>query len=109
MFKKKYPRVARVPRGPFDSLLTFRGLLLGMMGICVLGSAVAVVTTKHLNRNLHIQLQKLQQEQDALHVEWSRLLLEQGTLGSDARVEQIAREKLGMTLPKPEQIKVIRP
>jgi cell division protein FtsL len=109
MFKKKQPKIIRMPRGPLDSLLTFQGFLLGFIVICVLGSAMAVVTTKHLNRSLHIQLQKLQQARDTLHVEWSRLLLEQGALGSDARVEKIAREQLGMTLPKSDQIRVIRP
>lgn len=75
----------------------------------VLGSALGVVFTQHFHRSLHIQLQMLQKSKDKLHEEWTRLLLEQGTLGSDLRVEQIAREKLGMTIPNPNQMVVIRP
>lgn len=84
-------------------------LMLGLLVFLILISALGVVATKHFNRSLHIQLQRLQNSKDKLHVEWTQLLLEQGTLGSDVRVEQIAREKLGMITPVPSQMVVIRP
>lgn len=82
---------------------------LGLLIFLVLSTAMGVVYTKHFNRSLHIQLQQLQDTKDKLHVEWTQLLLEQGTLGSDVRVEQIARDKLEMIVPVPSQMVVIRP
>ena len=101
--------VNRLPRGPLNPLFSFKVLFISFFMLCVLGSAMGVVYTKHLNRKLHIELQQLQQSRDSLHVEWSKLLLEQGTLGSDVRVEQVAREQLDMVLPKHDEIMVIRP
>lgn len=86
----------------WDSKLIFLSFLL-------LISALGVVYTKYLNRHLHIQLESLQHERDHLHVEWTQLLLEQGTLASDLRVEKIAREKLGMFVPSNKDIMVIQP
>ncbi len=90
---------------------SFNRQLLGLLllGGLVLSSAIGVVYIKHLNRSLHIQLQQLQGFRDKLHIEWTQLLLEQGTLGSDVRVEKIAREQMGMIIPSSNQIIVIKP
>jgi cell division protein FtsL len=80
-----------------------------LLGALVLGSALGVVYSKHLYRSRHIQLQQLQNTRDKLHVEWTQLLLEQGTLGSDVQVEKIAREQLGMIMLSPKQMVVIKP
>jgi cell division protein FtsL len=86
------------------------GMLKGLsLSVLVLSSAIAVVYIQYLNRNLHIQLQQLQESRDRLHIEWTQLLLEQGTLGSDIRVEKIAREHLDMLLPSPNKVLVIKP
>lgn len=70
-------------------------------------SALSVVYHKHQSRQLFTKLQSLQQEIDALQVEWSQLLLEQGTWAADARVERLARDRLQMTLPEPNEVLVI--
>ena len=79
------------------------------LSLLVLSSALGVVYTKYLNRNLHIQLEALQHSRDNLHVEWTQQLLEQGTLASDLRVEKIARETLKMIVPLNKEILVIQP
>jgi len=83
-------------------------LLLVLLGMCI-GSAVGVVYTKHLNRKLFAQLQLEQHQQDALHIEWSQLLLEQGAFASNARVERLARETLRMQVPETKDMKVLAP
>lgn len=103
------PKIPYQPLSPLDPLFSFTQILVMLLMIGVLGSAIAVVYTQHLNRSLHIQLQHLHEMRDALHVEWSQLLLEQGTYGSDVRVEKVAQDTLKMKLPTPEQIRVIRP
>lgn len=75
----------------------------------LLVSAVGVVYIKHTSRSEFVALQKLERERDALNEEWSRLLLEQSTWASPARVEQQARTRLDMTVPGAEDTVVIRP
>lgn len=99
----------RMPLGPLDTLFTLPQILVVLLMISVLGSAIAIVYTQHLNRSLHIQLQRQDDIRDTLHIEWSQLLLEQATYGSDLRVERVAQQRLNMITPKSEQIMVIHP
>lgn len=94
---------------PIIELFQKRDLKIMFLSLLVLSSALGVVYTKYLNRNLHIQLEQLQIARDNLHVEWTQLLLEQGTLASDVRVEKIAKEKLGMVMPASKEIVVVQP
>lgn len=70
----------------------------------VLLSALAAVSTNHRARKLVTEYEREQQRMRALEVEWGQLQLEQSTWASHARIEQIARDKLGMRAPKPGQI-----
>jgi cell division protein FtsL len=70
-------------------------------------SAMAVVELRHESRVLYAQLQKLQQERDALNVEWGQLLLEEGAWAQHRRIESVARAQLGMELPNPQQVHVV--
>ena len=74
------------------------------LGFVVVGSAIIVVETKHENRTLVHELEQLRQEKARLETEWSQLQLEEATLAQHGRVEQIARDKLGMTEPRDTQI-----
>jgi cell division protein FtsL len=84
-----------------------RFFLLILLGHLLFISAMAVVYQKHRSRQLFIELQSLQREIEFLQVEWSQLLLEQGTWASDARVERLARSQLQMVLPEADQVIVI--
>jgi cell division protein FtsL len=57
-----------------------------------------------VNRKIHAQLESLDKVALNLKHEKSKLLLEKASFLADARVEQIAREKLGMELPKKTEI-----
>jgi len=78
-------------------------LLSGLI-LAVVLSAVAVVYSKHQSRKLFVELQALYQQIDELDIEWGRLQLEQSTWSSHGRIEEIARKKLNMTLPKANDI-----
>lgn len=78
-------------------------LLSGLLFI----SAIGVVYQKHQSRQLFTKLQYLQQEIESLQVEWSQLLLEQGTWAADSRVVRHGKESLKMTLPEPNEVVVI--
>jgi len=74
----------------------------------VMVSALAVVYVKYDARLMFHQLQKELREKDRLGVEWSRLQLEQNTWSSNSRIEKLARTKLNLQAPKPEQVVYIK-
>lgn len=84
-------------------------LFITLLTCAVLGSGVGVAYTQHSNRQLFIQLQKLQAERDDLEVEWELLRLEQSTLVTDAAVEDVARTRLNMLTPDPATVLYILP
>lgn len=84
-------------------------LLIMLLACAVLGSGVGVAHTQHTNRQLFIQLQKLQTERDDLEVEWELLRLEQSTLVTDAAIENVARTRLNMLTPDPGAVLYIAP
>ena len=84
-------------------------LLIVVLAGAVLGSGVGVVYTQHANRQLFIQLQKLQAERDDIEIEWESLQLEQSTLVTDAVVEEMARKRLKMLIPDPGEVLYIAP
>ncbi len=83
--------------------------LVALLGLAVLGSALAVVYAKFQSRSLFAELQALRKVQDKMDVEWGQLQLEQSTWATHGRVESAARKRLGMVLPEPHQVVVVRP
>lgn len=76
--------------------------------ILMLVSALAVVYTINLHRMTCSQLQLAEQQAHQLQLQWGQLLLEQASLATPARVEQLATEKLHMVLPLNKQAFVLR-
>ncbi|HHJ17091.1 MAG TPA: cell division protein FtsL [Gammaproteobacteria bacterium] len=64
---------------------------------------------KHQSRKLFIELQALESERDAMNVEWGQLQLEQSTHTTHGKVEEAARKRLGMKIPGPQQVMILRP
>ena len=89
--------------------MTSQILLVGVLASAVLGSGLGVVHIQHTNRQLFIELQKLQKERDHLEIEWELLRLEQSTLVTDAAVENVARTRLNMLIPNPNEVFYITP
>jgi len=74
----------------------------------VVASALGLVYVKYDARLKFNQLQKELREQDRLGVEWSRLQLEHNTWGSNNRIQNLARVKLKLQAPTPEQTVYIK-
>ncbi len=70
--------------------------------------ALSVVTARHQARKLFVALQAEQAHARALEVEWGQLQLEISTWLMHNRVEEVARGRLGMTIPGPRHIHVLR-
>jgi cell division protein FtsL len=79
-----------------------------LLMIAVAGSAIGVVYTKYVSRKLFVELQGLRAERDVIDIEWNRLQLELGAWANHARIEQAAREQLGMRVPRADEIVVVR-
>lgn len=85
------------------------GVLLLVLFICILVSAVAVSYSAHWNRQLLNELYGEMNMRDKHQAEWGRLILEQGTWTAHNRIEVLAREQLNMHIPKPADVKMVRP
>jgi len=91
-----------------DSVVNWQLPLLVVLFVAVIFVAIKTVVHRHESRMQFMQLQVLEKERDKLSAQWSRLKLEQGTLLNQVRVEQDARWKLGMKMPKTSEIQMIR-
>lgn len=87
--------------------MSWRLIALGALALAVMATAVAAVYAKHHSRTLFVELSRLNRERDALNIEWGRLQLEQSTWATHGRIEQVARERLGMVLPEAEQTEIV--
>tara|TARA_B100001142_G_C14105429_1_gene566943 strand:- start:467 stop:730 length:264 start_codon:yes stop_codon:yes gene_type:complete len=74
------------------------------LAICVFASALALVTKREETRNFSKQLEKVESQRRVLKQDWARLILRQSNLASHSRVEQVARDALGMKLPEPKTV-----
>lgn len=66
--------------------------------------ALSVVNANHQARKLFVALGAEQKHMRDLETEWGQLQLEQSTWAAHIRVENLAREKLGMRRPAPGEI-----
>ncbi|NRP10222.1 Cell division protein FtsL [Marinobacterium sp. xm-a-121] len=69
-------------------------------------SALAVIYTAYDYRRLFNQHQVLVRQSDELRIEWGQLLLEQSAWGANNRVEVLAEQRLGMKMPKANEIRL---
>jgi cell division protein FtsL len=78
-------------------------VLLAVLVAC----ALSLVTSRHQARKLFVDLEREQARARAYETEYGQLQLEQSTWAMPARVEKIARERLGMQMPGSARVEVI--
>jgi len=76
--------------------------------LLILISALAVVRSTHICRQLYAQLQTLESAQWSLQENYGRLVLEQSTWASHYRVEKVARADLDMQAPDLQRFRVVQ-
>jgi cell division protein FtsL len=76
--------------------------------IAMMVSAIAVVWTRHQSRVLFVQLTQLQEQRDELNIEYGQLELEQATWAEPRRIDDEARTKLGMFMPRPQDVQLVQ-
>lgn len=83
-------------------------LVIVLLLVANLFSALAVVRSRHGNRTEFVELQQLESRRDELEVEWGQLQLEQSAWATHGRIEQVARKELDMTIPRGEDVVVLK-
>jgi cell division protein FtsL len=75
--------------------------------LAMLTTALSIVYVTDMTRGLHATYQQSLLERDHLHVQWDKLLLEKSTWMTQARVQQVAEDKLGMAFPDNKSVIVV--
>jgi cell division protein FtsL len=78
-----------------------------VLAAAVTASGVWVTGAKHRARQLFVELEELNREQDRLQIDWWRLQIEQSTWATHSRIESLARERLQLTNPSDEQLVLV--
>ena len=79
-----------------------------ILALLITASLFGIVAARQNTRSQFIALQEAQARHFALDNRWGQLELEQATLASNARVGDIASQKLGLSAPKSDQIIMVR-
>lgn len=82
---------------------------LATLTVLVVFSALAVIYSSYKHRQYFNEYQQLANQRDELQVQWGQLLLEQSALAAHSRIEKVVTKRLGMYVPEPSQIIVVRP
>lgn len=78
----------------------WRGFFLFLLVMLVCASLLAIVYVQHQIRHVESRYYHSLQQTLVAKEEWGRLMLEKKHLTSPIMVEQVAKQKLGMTLDK---------
>jgi cell division protein FtsL len=84
-------------------------LIIAVLILANVASAIGVVYARHEHRQLFVVLKRLQRERDDLNIDFGRLQLEQATWAESNRIDQVARNRLGMVFPEAGETVVVRP
>ncbi|GAB2502421.1 cell division protein FtsL [Lysobacter humi (ex Lee et al. 2017)] len=84
-------------------------VVLAVLVVANVATGLAIVHARHAHRQLFVQVSRLEKARDELNIEFGRLQLEQATWAEANRIDQVARDRLGMKFPEGNEIVVIRP
>ncbi|MSP86000.1 MAG: cell division protein FtsL [Methylotenera sp.] len=70
-------------------------------------SALGLVKSQHVARNLYIELEQSNQSAKQIEQEYSQLHLEQSTWAMHSRIEQVAAQQMQMQVPDVRRVQVV--
>ena len=88
--------------------MTLRILLI-LLVLANVASAIGVVYARHEHRQLFVAFKRQERQRDELNIDFGRLQLEQATWAEANRIDQVARNQLGMAFPSADETVVVRP
>ena len=77
-----------------------------VMALVLVVCALAVIQAQHRSRTYFVELERLKKEARALEEQWGQLQLEQSTWANPARVDALARTRIGLVAATQERIHV---
>ena len=93
---------------PRSGLPASSGWLLLVWGLTLV-TALAVPYSAHWSRQLLTELAAEMLQREKAQAEWGRLVLAQSTWPAHNRVERHATRPLGMRVPEPSEVILVRP
>lgn len=76
-----------------------------VLALVVVTCALAVIQAQHRSRTYFVELERLKKEAHGLDEQWGQLKLEQSTWANPARVDLLARTRLGLVAPPPDRVR----
>lgn len=77
-----------------------------VLALLLVVCALAVIQAQHQSRTYFVELERLKKEAHGLDEQWGQLKLEQGTWANPARVDALARTRLGLVAPPVERVRI---
>jgi len=75
-----------------------------VLALLLMGCALAQIQAQHRSRTYFVELERLKKEARVLDEQWGQLQLEQGTWANPARIDTIARTRLGLIAPPHDRV-----
>ncbi|MER1968866.1 cell division protein FtsL [Castellaniella sp. GW247-6E4] len=80
-----------------------------VFAVLLMVSALSLVTVRFQSRELFVASERLASRTHELDTEWRRLQLERAELARNVRVDQVARDELGLVPTTPDRTIYLRP
>ena len=77
-----------------------------VMALALVVCALAVIQAQHRSRTYFVELERLKKEARVLDEQWGQLQLEQSTWANLARVDTLARSRLGLVAPAHDRVRI---
>jgi len=77
-----------------------------VLALLLVVCALAVIQSQHRARTYFVELERLKKQAHGLDEQWGQLQLEQSTWANPARIDAIARTRLGLVPPAPERVRI---
>jgi len=77
-----------------------------VLALVLVMCALAVIQAQHRSRTYFVELERLKKEARVLDEQWGQLQLEQSTWANPARVDTVARIRLGLIAPPHDRVRV---
>jgi cell division protein FtsL len=77
-----------------------------VLALVLVMCALAVIQAQHRSRTYFVELERLKKEARVLDEQWGQLQLEQSTWANPARVDSVARTRLGLVAPTHDRVHV---
>lgn len=78
----------------------------GVLALVLIACALALIQSQHRARMYFVELERLKKEAHGLDEQWGQLQLEQSTWADPARVDALARTRLGLVAPAHERVRI---